>query len=33
MRKAKSGKSCGFDDIPVETLQNKTAVTFLNKLL
>ncbi len=32
LRKAKSGKSCGFDDIPVDTLQNETAITFLHKI-
>ncbi len=30
MRNLKSGKS--FDNIPVETLQNQTAITFLHKL-
>ncbi len=33
LRKVKSGKCCGFDGIPVETLQTETAITFLHKLL
>ncbi len=32
LQKAKGGKSCGFDDIPFEILQNETAITFLQKL-
>ena len=29
--KTKNGKSCGFDEIPVETLRNETDITFLHK--
>ncbi len=32
LQKVKSAMSCGFNDIPVETLQNETAITFLHKL-